>query len=91
MQIRLEERKPQNHRPNKFCTVILWILTGFMFISGVVFIPSAASATMILFSFVSAPIDQLQEFYTSKKLQGGIKIALLIVLFGVSVALYQPR
>ncbi len=44
MQIRLEERKPQNQRPSKFCTVILWILTGFMFISGVVFIPSAASA-----------------------------------------------
>lgn len=91
MQIRLEERKPQNQRPNKFCTVILWILTGFMFISGVVFIPSAASAVMILFSFISAPIDRLQEFYAAKKLRGGIKIALLIVLFGLSVALYQPQ
>ena len=46
---------------------------------------------MLLFSFISAPIDQLQEFYAAKKLQGGLKIALLIVLFGVSVALYRLR
>lgn len=91
MQIKLEEKSPQGQRHNKLYTIVTWLLTAFMFISGVVFIPSAASATMILFSFVSAPIDQLQEFYASKKLQGGIKIALLIVLFGVSVALYQPR
>lgn len=91
MQIKLEEKKQQDQKHNKLYMVAMWILTAFMFISGVVFIPSAASAVMILFSFISAPIDQLQEFYASKKLQGGIKIALLIVLFGVSVALYQPR
>lgn len=91
MKIKLEEKKPQGQNRSKLYTIVMWILTAFMFISGVVFIPSAASATMILFSFVSAPIDQLQEFYASKKLQGGIKIALLIVLFGVSVALYRLR
>lgn len=91
MQIKLEEKKPQVQKHGKLYTVIMWLMTGFMFISGVVFIPSAASATMILFSFISAPIDQLQEFYASKKLRGGVKIALLIVLFGLSVALYKPR
>ncbi len=91
MKIKLEEKKPQGQQHGKLYIVAMWLLTAFMFISGVVFIPSAASATMILFSFISAPIDQLQEFYASKKLQGGIKIALLIVLFGVSVALYRLR
>lgn len=91
MKIKLEEKKPQGQQRSKLYTVIMWLLTAFMFISGVVFIPSAASATMILFSFISAPIDQLQEFYASKKLQGVAKIVLLIVLFGMSVALYKPR
>lgn len=91
MKIKLEEKKPQGQQRDKLYTIVMWLLTGFMFISGVAFIPSAASATMILFSFISAPIEQLQKFYASKKLQGGIKIALLIVLFGVSVALYKVR
>lgn len=91
MKIKLEEKKPHGQQHDKLYTIVMWLLTGFMFISGVVFIPSAASATMILFSFISAPIEQPQKFYASKKLQGGIKIALLIVLFGVSVALYKVR
>ena len=44
MQIKLEEKKQQDQKHNKLYMVVMWILTAFMFISGVVFIPSAASA-----------------------------------------------
>ena len=90
MQIRLEDKKAPQEKDRLF-TVVMWILTGFMFISGVVFIPSAASVIMILFACISAPIDRLQAFYASKKLRGVVKFVLLLVLFGLSIALYQPR
>ena len=89
MQIKLKDKEPTQQEESKI--IIMWILTGFMLISGMVFMPSLASVTMILFSLLSAPVEQLQSFYASKNLRGGVKIILLIALFGASVALYQPR
>lgn len=69
--------------------VALWALTIFMFASGVVFIPSAASVTMILFACISAPIPSVQKFWASKKLTGWLKFLLLVILFALSVHLYR--
>lgn len=89
MQIKLKDKESQNPKEqDTVLTAVMWLLTSFMLISGLIFIPSWASVTMILFSVISAPIEQLQEFYASKKLKGGIKVALLIALFGLSIALY---
>ena len=72
-------------------TVALWAITLFMFISGVLFIPSAASVTMILFACISAPIPSVQEFWVSKKLTGWLKFLLLVVLFALSVYLFEGK
>lgn len=67
--------------------IFLWGLTGFMTISALIYFPSIASITMLLFSFILAPIKQVQDFWKSKKLFGITKGILLVVLFFVSVGL----
>lgn len=67
--------------------IFLWVLTGFMAISALVYFPSIASIIMLLFSFISAPIKQIQDFWRSKKLSGITKGILLTVLFFVSIGL----
>lgn len=71
--------------------ILLWVLTGFMAISALVYFPSIASIIMLLFSFISAPIKQVQDFWKSKKLFGITKGVLLVVLFFVSIGLAPSK
>ena len=66
-------------------TIILWILSAFMFVSALVFMPSAASILMIIFAVVAAPIKPIQNFLSGIGLTPPIHIALLVVLFFVSM------
>lgn len=62
-----------------------------MAISALVYFPSIASVIMLLFSFISAPIKQVQDFWRSKKLFGIAKGVLLVVLFFVSIGLAPSK
>ena len=62
-----------------------------MAISALVYFPSIASIIMLLFSFISAPIKQVQDFWKSKKLFGITKGVLLVVLFFVSIGLAPSK
>lgn len=72
-------------------TIILWALTLFMFASAIVFIPSAASVILLLFSAVAVPLDSVQDFWKSKGLTDLLRYVLLAVLFGVAVWLVPTR
>lgn len=63
----------------------MWILTIFMFISAIVFIPSEASIIMLVFAAISIPLNPVQEFWASRGLNRLLKVVLLCVLFGVCV------
>lgn len=65
--------------------IILWVLTGFMFLSAFVFFPSAASILMFVFCVFSIPIEKIQEFWRGKGLNKILKTTLLCVLFVVSM------
>ena len=72
----------------KFSTVAGLILSIFMFASGLVFFPSAASFLMFLFVIFAAPIPRLQDFLTEKaKLKGRIKTVIMVILFFAAVGM----
>lgn len=82
----------KNHSPDrldKVKLVLMWALTLFMLGSGLAFMPSFASAGMILFAFISAPVTQIQSFWQAKGVSGWIKAVLLAVLFVVCIGLYS--
>lgn len=81
----------QKGKLNPVATIALWVLTVFMFASAIVFIPSAASVTMLLFSAIAAPNKRMQEFLQSKGLSGPLKVILLLVLFALSVYLAPTK
>lgn len=66
-------------------TILLWALTLFMFVSAILFIPSAASVIMLLFAAVAVPLEPVREFWKEKGLTRLLKIVLLCVLFALSV------
>lgn len=68
-------------------TILLWFLTGFMFLSAIFFVPSTASVIMLLFAAIAAPHKQVEAFWASKGLTGLLKTALLCVLFALAVVL----
>lgn len=72
----------------KFSTVAGLILSIFMFASGLVLFPSAASFLMFLFVIFAAPIPRLQDFLTEKaKLKGRIKTVIMVILFFAAVGM----
>lgn len=68
-------------------TILLWALTGFVFLSAIFFIPSSASVVMLVFAAICAPEPRVVEFWKSKGLTGPMKAVLLVVLFALCVYL----
>lgn len=71
----------------RIMNVVLWVLSIFMAVAALVYIPSAASIIMLLFAVIATPVKPLQNFFKSKGLSGAIKGVLLTVLFFVAIAL----
>ncbi len=67
--------------------VIMWILSVFMLIAALIYLPSFASIIMFVFAVIAAPIPKLQQFFENKGLRGMKKGVLLVVLFFVALAL----
>lgn len=65
--------------------ILIWVLTLFMFVSAIVFIPSAASVILLLFAAIVVPLEPVQAFWRSKGLTRILKVVLLCVLFGLAV------
>ena len=70
----------------RIMNVVLWVLSIFMAVAALVYIPSAASIIMLLFAVIAAPIKPIQDFFRSKGLSGIIKGVVLTVLFFVAIA-----
>lgn len=87
MRLQLEEKDTKSWRKSRFYTAVMWMLTVFMFLSALVFIPSAASVVMLLFVLVAIPIERVQQFLASKKLTGSVQMVVLLVLFVLAVIL----
>lgn len=66
---------------------LMWLLTGFVFLSAIFFIPSSASVIMLVFAAICAPEPRVVEFWESKGLTGPMKAVLLVVLFALCVYL----
>lgn len=74
----------------KTTRIIMWVLTGFMGLSGILFFPSIAAIIMILFAIIAAPIGAWQEKLSSFGLHGLVKAAVLCAAFLGSVILLPP-
>ena len=64
---------------------IMWILTGFMGLSAIVFFPSVASVIMLAFAVMAAPIESWQELLSGWGLRGWLKGLVLCAVFLASV------
>ena len=72
--------------PSRRKNILRWVLTIFMFLGALVFMPSVASVLMILFAVCCAPIAIIEDFLAERlHLAGKIKTAALAALFIVSV------
>lgn len=71
-----KERQPKNKT-----SIIMWVLAGFMALSGIVYFPSVASVIMFAFAMVAAPIGPWQEFLSGVGLRGWIKGVVLCAAF----------
>lgn len=71
----------------KASKIFSWVLTIFMILAALVYMPSVASVFMVIFAAIAIPIYRVQEFWAAKRLSGFIKTIALLVLFLVSISL----
>lgn len=71
----------------KASKIFSWVLTIFMILAALVYMPSVASVFMVIFAAIAIPIYRVQEFWAAKRLSGFIKTIALLVLFLVSIFL----
>lgn len=61
--------------------ILLWILTVFILLAALVYMPSAASVLMLIFVAIALPVQRVREFWKSVRVTGALKAVLLVVLF----------
>lgn len=85
-QITNTENNSGNQQSHKKDTtkILLWVLTGFMLLSALVFFPSVASILMLVFCAFSIPVSQVQDLWKKLGLNKILRTALLCVLFVAS-------
>lgn len=80
----VQENNPQgnNRKPKGFGKIknlLLWILTGFLGLSALVYLPSFASLFVLLAAVLTAPISKWQTFLR-KYVNGTIRTIVIVVL-----------
>lgn len=67
--------------------ILLWVLTVFMLLAALVYMPSFSSLLMILFAVIALPVQKVKEFWASKRISGALKAGILCALFVISVSM----
>lgn len=82
-----EERKTRSWQNSRFYVAALWILTVFMVLGALTFLPSVSSVLMMLCAMVAVPVERMQRLLESWKLGGSVRFVLLAVLFVLATVL----
>lgn len=67
----------------------MWILSGFLFLSALIFFPSWASVIMLVAAIIAVPHEKVASFLASRGLKGAVKGVLLAVMV-VAAAMLVP-
>lgn len=82
-----EEKRTKSWQNSRFYIAALWVLTVFMVLGALTFLPSASSVLMLLCAVVAMPVERLQRLLESWKLGGSVRFVLLAVLFVLATVL----
>lgn len=82
-----KKNEGSGNKMKKASKIFSWVLTIFMILAALVYMPSVASVFMVIFAAIAIPIYRVQEFWAAKRLSGFIKTIALLVLFLVSISL----
>jgi len=87
MRMKLPKKETGSWQNSRFYIAALWILTIFMLLGALTFMPSASSVLMILCALAAIPVERVQRLLESWRLGGSVRFVLLAVLFVLATVL----
>lgn len=82
-----EEKKTRSWQNSRLYIAALWVLTVFLVLGALTFLPSVSSVLLMLCAMVAVPVERMQRLLESWKLGGSVRFVLLAVLFVLATVL----
>ena len=82
-----EEKKTRSWQNSRLYIAALWVLTVFLVLGALTFLPSVSSVLLMLCAMVVVPVERMQRLLESWKLGGSVRFVLLAVLFVLATVL----
>lgn len=87
MAMKPEEKKTRFWQNSRLYIAALWVLTVFLVLGALTFLPSVSSVLLMLCAMVAVPVERMQRLLESWKLGGSVRFVLLAVLFVLATVL----